>query len=183
MKKLSIFLSAIFSAFIWISFATPSISNPSYTINWNDVKIYRTDNSNWWYLDINLQNPETSDWLHFGEVKISDQEFTYTKQWEWDQNIRIIPWDWGDEVRFTVSDGTSTNITSSNVTTSNDEVHGAAQESISNDTTQDNTQKTANRTVIPVVPKTGPSGSLIWIILATLAIFGGYIYIKKKADI
>jgi hypothetical protein len=37
--------------------------------------------------------------------------------------------------------------------------------------------------VIPVVPKTWPSTSIIWIILATLAIFGGYIYIRKKADI
>ena len=39
------------------------------------------------------------------------------------------------------------------------------------------------RTVITAVPKTGPSGNLVWIILATLAIFGGYIYIKKRADI
>jgi LPXTG-motif cell wall-anchored protein len=34
-----------------------------------------------------------------------------------------------------------------------------------------------------VVPKTGPSGSIIWIIIAALAIFGGYIYIRKRADI
>ena len=39
------------------------------------------------------------------------------------------------------------------------------------------------RTVISAVPKTGPSGSLIWVILATLVIFGGYIYVKKRADI
>ncbi len=39
------------------------------------------------------------------------------------------------------------------------------------------------RTVISAVPKTWPSGNLVWIILATLAIFGGYIYIKKRADI
>jgi hypothetical protein len=37
--------------------------------------------------------------------------------------------------------------------------------------------------VIAATPKTWPSGSLIWIIVATLAIFGGYIYIKKRADI
>jgi LPXTG-motif cell wall-anchored protein len=37
--------------------------------------------------------------------------------------------------------------------------------------------------VIPVVPKTGPSISLIWLIIATLMIFGWYIYIKRKADI
>ena len=39
------------------------------------------------------------------------------------------------------------------------------------------------RTVISAVPKTWPSGNLVWIILATLAIFGGYIYIRKRADI
>jgi hypothetical protein len=37
--------------------------------------------------------------------------------------------------------------------------------------------------VIAATPKTWPSGRLIWIIVATLAIFGGYIYIKKRADI
>lgn len=47
--------------------------------------------------------------------------------------------------------------------------------------TSDNQNVT--RTVITTVPKTWPSGSLVWIILATLAIFGGYIYIKKRADI
>lgn len=39
------------------------------------------------------------------------------------------------------------------------------------------------RTVIPAVPKTWPSGNVIWIIIATFVIFGGYIYIKKRADI
>lgn len=42
---------------------------------------------------------------------------------------------------------------------------------------------TVTRTVIPAVPKTGPNGNVIWIILATIAIFGWYIYIKKRADI
>lgn len=45
------------------------------------------------------------------------------------------------------------------------------------------TKSTANRTVISAVPKTWPSFNLIWIVLATFAIFGGYIYIKKKAGI
>lgn len=54
--------------------------------------------------------------------------------------------------------------------------HSAADDQVYNN--QDVT-----RTVIPVVPKTGPSGNIIWIILATLAIFGGYIYIRKRADI
>lgn len=44
-------------------------------------------------------------------------------------------------------------------------------------------EKIPTRTVIPAVPQTGPSISRVWIILATLAIFGGYIYIKKRADI
>ena len=163
MKKLSIFLSAVFSLFIWISFASPSISNPSYIVNWNDVKIFWTDNSEWWYLDINLQDPRTNDWLHFGEVKISDQVFTYTKQWDWDQHIRIIPWDGGDQIRFTIP---------------SDKV----ADEIDNETSEEEENK-PTRTVIAATPKTGPSGSLIWIIVATLAIFGGYIYIKKRADI
>jgi hypothetical protein len=32
-------------------------------------------------MDINLKDPSTNDWLHFGEVKVSDEAFTYTKQW------------------------------------------------------------------------------------------------------
>lgn len=57
--------------------------------------------------------------------------------------------------------------------------HSAATDNQS--TQKDN--PTITRTVITAVPKTGPSFSLIWISLATLAIFGGYIYIKKRADI
>jgi hypothetical protein len=33
-------------------------------------------------MDVNLKDPKTNDWLHFGEVKMSDQTFVYTKQWE-----------------------------------------------------------------------------------------------------
>lgn len=163
MKKLSVFLLAIFSVFIWISFATSSVINPSYTVNWDDVKIFWTDNSNGWYMDINVQDPKTNDWLHFGEAKISDQVFVYTKQWDWDQNIWIIPGDGSDDIKFTVQS------TSSSTQTVNK--------------AENDNKAAANRTVIPAVPKTGPSGSLIWIILAALAIFGGYIYIRKKADI
>ena len=117
-------------------------------------------------MDINLKDPKTNDRLHFGEVKMSDQVFTYTKQWEWDQNIRIIPWDGWDQIRFTISSDWET------VT-------------VDDQTSEEKEQKEDNptRTVIEAVPKTGPSGSLIWIIVATLAIFGGYIYIKKRADI
>lgn len=164
MKKLSIFLSAISCIFIWFSFAAQTVLNPSYTVNWNDVKIYWTDNSNGWYMDINLQDPETKDWLHFGEVKMSDQTFTYTKQWDWDQNVRMIPWDGWDQIRFTIESSKS-----SSATTKTD--------------TPKEEQTTATRTVIPATPKTGPSWNIIWIILATLAIFGWYIYIKRKADI
>ena len=156
MKKLYIFLSAIFSVFVWFSFAAnPSIVSHSYTTNWNDVTIYWTDISDWWYIDINVQNPTTQDWLHFGTVKISDEKFTYTKQWEWEQKIWMIPGDWWDEIKFTIE----------------------------SDNTEAAATPTVTRTVIPAVPKTGPSGNVIWIIIATFIIFGGYIYIKKRADI
>lgn len=152
MKKLLIFLSAIFSISLWFSFAAnPSILNQTYEIAWDDVKIYWTDISDWWTVDINVQNPTTQDWLHFGTVKMSDQVFVYTKQREWEQNIWMIPDDWWDELKFTIGWSTP--------------------------------NPNANRTVIPAVPKTGPSGNIIWIIIATFVIFGGYIYIKKRADI
>lgn len=123
-----------------------------------------TDNSRWWYMDINLKDPQTNDWLHFGEVKMSDQKFTYTMQRPWEQKIQIIPWDWWDIIEFTANNNSTSTTTISN--------------------TQNNEKATTvTRTVIPAVPKTGPSWSLIWIIIATLAIFGGYIYIKKRADI
>ena len=48
---------------------------------------------------------------------------------------------------------------------------------------ENNEQPVLTRTVIPAVPKTGPSGNIVWIIIATLVVFGGYIYIKKRADI
>ena len=153
MKKLFIFLSAICSISLWFSFAAhPSIINHSYEIAWNDVKIYWTDVSGWWTVDINVQNPETQDWLHFGTVKMSDQVFVYPKQREWEQKIWMIPGDGWEEVQFTIEWAIVPN-------------------------------PNANRTVIPAVPKTGPSGNIIWIIIATFVIFGGYIYIKKRADI
>ena len=54
---------------------------------------------------------------------------------------------------------------------------------VSDDTSITEDKWAITRTVIPVVPKTWPSINIIWIILATLVVFGGYIYIKKKADI
>ena len=169
MRKLYILLIASFSTFIWFSFADSSIVSPSYSIKWDDIKIYRTDNSKGWYMDINLQDPKTNERLHFGEVKMSDQVFAYTRQWDWDQNVRIIPWDGWDQIKFTIK--------------SDKESTATTKDSISNNNTNIEGKTVTNRTVIQAVPKTGPSGSLIWIILATLAIFGGYIYIKKRADI
>ena len=156
MKKLLIFLSAIFSVSLWFSFAAnPSIVNYSYEIAWDDVKIYWTDISDWWTIDINVQNPTTQDRLHFGTAKMSDQVFVYPRQREWEQKIWMIPGDGWDEVTFTIEW----------------------------DTPETTISPTATRTVIPAVPKTGPSGNIIWIIIATFVIFGGYIYIKKRADI
>lgn len=160
MKKLSIFLSAIFSVFIWVSFAaSPSIVSYSYTTEWNDVKIFWTDVSNWWDIDINVQNPTTQDRLHFGTVKMSDETFVYTKQWEWDQKIWMIPGDGWEEIRFTIEWESTA---------------APAEATV---------EPTANRTVIPAVPKTGPDGNIIWIIIAAFVVFGWYIYIKKRADI
>ena len=178
MRKLLISFLATSCALVWFSFAIDSITNISYTVNGNDVKLYRTDNSNWWYMDVNLQDPRTKDWLHFGEVKMSDEVFAYTRQWDWDQQIQIIPWDGWDWKRFCVSPSGSACSISSDT---------KAEDTTKDESTtkSDDTSATwsTNRTVIPAVPKTGPSGSIIWIILAALAIFGGYIYIRKRADI
>ena len=140
---------------LWLYAASPSIVSYSYTTEWNDVTIYWTDVSDWWYIDINVQNPTTQDWMHFGTAKMSDEMFTYPKQREWEQKIWMIPSDWGSEIRFTIE-------------------WEAPETTIS---------PTANRTVIPAVPKTGPNGNVIWLIIATFVVFGWYIYIKKRADI
>lgn len=168
MKKLSVFLLAIFGMCIWFSFAAPSVLTPSYSINWDTVNIYWTDNSKWWYMAVNVKDPKTNNRLHFGEVKISDQAYSYPKQRNWNQEIQLVPDDW-DIVTFTAKDSSNGTVTIDTNTAST-----------TNDWQKD---ESATRTVIPAVPKTGPSASLIGIILATLAIFGGYIYIKKRADI
>ena len=160
MQRFFIILSAIFSVLIWFSFAAPTVLNPSAEIDWNKVRIFWTNNSNWWSVDINIQDPSTQKWMHFGTAKISDQVFTYNKQWEWDQVIWLIPNDGWDEAKLTIKWTSS-----------------------SSQTADTNENSNANRTVIPAVPKTGPNGNVIWIILATIAIFSGYIYIKKRADI
>lgn len=172
MKKLSAFFAVILGMFACVSLAAPSILTPSYSVNWNDVKIYWTDNSNWWYMDVNLKDPSLNARLHFWEVKMSDQVFTYTKQWDWDQKVQMVPWDGGDIIEFTVTDTNPTGIVETSTPTEKAEAA----------TPTENKSETT-RTVIPVVPKTGPSGSLILIIFSALAIFGGYIYIRKRADI
>lgn len=150
MKKFFISLWVALLALVWYSFAeNPSILNQSYTTNWNDVTIFWTNNSNWWNVDINLLNPNTQEWLHFGTVKISDEMFTFSRQWSWEQSVWLIPDDGWDEIKFRVP----------------------------------SPEAATTRTVIPAVPRTGPSGNTIAIILATLTIFGWYIFIKRKADI
>ena len=117
---------------------------------------------------VNVKDPKTNNRLHFGEVKISDQAYSYPKQRNWNQEIQLVPDDW-DIVTFTAKDANGTVTVDTNTTSS--------------DTDNWEKDESATRTVIPAVPKTWPSASLIGIILATLAIFGGYIYIKKRADI
>ena len=150
MKRFYILLSAILSVFVWISFAAnPTILNHSYTVEWNEVKIFWTDNSNWWNVDIKWFNPNTKKRVLFGTVNISDQNFSFTKQRQWDQKILMIPNDWWDEIQF-------------HIETNNENI---------------------TRTVIPAVPKTWPSGNAVGIIFASIMIFWGYIFIKKRADI
>lgn len=164
MKKLFIFLSLIFSSFTWFSLAISTVLNPSYSTNWDNTKIYRTDNSDRWNINIKIQNPETKDEIEFGPIKISDQAFTYTNQRDWNQEIQIIPDDWWNKINFTItSDSDSKSI-------------------ISNEYLEESRPR-ITRTVIPVVPRTGPSMNMIWCIIASLVIFCGYIYIKKRADI
>jgi hypothetical protein len=152
MRRLFILFTVVFSVLIWFSSAINTILNYSYTTDDNNVNIYRTDNSNWWNVDINVRNSDVNDWLLLGTVKISDQSFMYTKLWNWEQRIKLVPDDWWEEIQFTIPE------------------RWVAKSHVS-------------RTVITAVPKTWPSFNLIWIILASLAIFGGYIYIKKRADI
>ena len=177
MRKLSIILAAIFCSFIGYSFAEPSILLPSYTVNWDNIKIYRTDNSKGWDVTIAIQNPNTNEWIHAGDAKMSDEIFEYKKTWDWDWRIWMTPGDgWDEQCLCITSAGAPCNATCGAKTT------GTAK--AGNTTKIDNpTEWTVNRTVIPVVPKTGPTGSIIWIIIAALAIFGGYIYIRKRADI
>lgn len=155
-----------FLAILWLnllgcisfSFASnPAIVNQSYVTNWDNVTIYWTDVSDWWYVDVSIQDPDTQEWIHIWTVDIKDQEFSYMRQWQSEQKILLEPDNWGDSIQVNIWNGVSKSSTSNS--------------------------EPITRTVISSVPKTWPSGSLIWIIVATLMIFGGYIYIKKRADI
>ena len=164
MRKFSLLISSALLVFVWFTYAAnPSIINHSYSVDGNNVTIFRTNNSNGWNVDINVQDPTTKDWMHYGTVAISEEHFNYVKQWNWDQPIWMIPDDGWDELRFTIPSNTqwAATVAPAPVTT----------------------QETAVRTVIPVAPKTWPNGHLIGIICATLVIFGWYIYLKKRADI
>ena len=159
MRKFLAFLWLSLLSSIWFSFASnPVIIDPSYAIHWDNVTIYRTDASDWWYVDISVRNPGASDWIHIWTANIKDQEFTYLREWKTTQKVLLTPDNWGDSVQMSIWEDTWTK---SKVKSS----------------------ETITRTVITAVPKTWPSVSLIWVILATLAIFGGYIYIKKRAGI
>ena len=182
MSRLSVLIIAAFSLFVWFSFAeNPTILNPSYTVDGDVVRIYWTDNSNWWYVDVNLQDPETKSWFNFWVAEISDQVFTYTKQWDGDQNIWIIPSDWWDEQYLCIS--SSGGPCSISGGTNHDSTVSEANEynsAVSSDSKPEHNTAwwTVTRTVIPVVPKTWPSLSLIWPIIVVISIFGGYIYIR-----
>lgn len=161
MKKISLFLSSAILVLIWFVWAAnPTIINHSYDVDGDNVTIFWTNNSNWWNVDINVQDPQTNDWMHYWTVAISDEHFNYTKQWEWDQSIWMIPDDWWEDVKFTIA-------------SSQDIVHESAVV----------TEENATRTVIVATPKTWPSSHLVGIIIATIVIFGWYIFIKKQADL
>lgn len=145
---------------LWgVTFASnPTIVNHSYTVDGDDVRIYRTNNSNGGSVDINLFNPNSQEWMHYWTVDLSKEYFSYTMQRSWDQSVWMIPDNGWDDVKFVIK-------------SENENLDTAP---VSED---------AVRTVIPVAPKTWPSENLIGIIIATLVIFGWYIFIKKQADL
>ena len=80
------------------------------------------------------------------------------REWKITQKILLAPDNWGESVQMSIwVDNEKKSKTKSS--------------------------ETITRTVITAVPETGPSVSLVWIIIATFAIFGWYIYIKKRAAI
>lgn len=159
MRKFLAFLWLSLFGSIWFSFAANTvITDQSYVVDWDNVTIYRNDVSDWWYLDISIQDPKSGEWIHIWTVNIKDQEFSYMREWKITQKILLTPDNWGDSVQM-------------NIWVNNE------------NKSKTKNSETITRTVITAVPKTGPSVNLVWIIVATFAIFGGYIYIKKRAAI
>ena len=156
-----------FLAFLWLSLlscisfsfaSNPAIVNQSYVTNWDNVTIYWTDVSDWWYVDVSIQDSDTQERIHIWTVDIRDQEFSYIRQGQAEQKILLEPDNWWDSVQVSIWANNWSKTNSKN-------------------------SEPITRMVISSVPKTWPSGSLIWIIIATFMIFGGYIYIKKRAAI
>ena len=159
MRKFLAFLCLSLLGSIWFSFAsTTAITNQSYVVNWDNVTIYRTDVSDWWNVDISVWDSNSGKWIRIWTVNIKDQEFSYMREWKITQKILLAPDNWGESVQMSIwVDNEKKSKTKSS--------------------------ETITRTVITAVPETGPSVSLVWIIIATFAIFGWYIYIKKRAAI
>ena len=122
------------------------------------MTIYRTNASEWWYVDVSVRNSDFGAWTHIWTVDIKDQQFSYMREWNIAQKIMLAPDNWGDSVQINVWV---------------DEWNSKKTQN----------SETITRTVITAVPNTWPRGNLVWIIVATLVIFGGYVYIKKRADI
>ncbi len=159
MRKFLAFLCLSLLSSIWFSFASNTvITNTSYTTHWDNVTISRTNVSDWWYVDVSVRNSDLGVWTHIWTVDIKDQEFSYMREWNITQKVMLAPDNWWDNVQLSIwIDGGNLNKTKNS--------------------------ETITRTVITAVPETWPRGNLIWIIVATLLIFGGYIYIKKRAVI
>ena len=159
MRKFLAFLWLSLLSSVWISFAAnPAIIDQSYTIHWDEVTIYRTDVSDWWYVDISVQDPDYGTWTNIWTVDIKNQQFSFIRDWDSAQKILLSPDNWGDSVQMNIwMDNENKNKTKNS--------------------------ETITRTVITAVPETWPSVSLVWVIVASFMIFGGYIYIKKRAAI
>ena len=95
-------------------------------------------------------------WFSFAAPTILDTSYSI----EPDNTIQV---DWWDDANLVVAWGDV--------------------EDVENDEIENVNKPTVTRTVIPAVPQTGPNRNVVWIIIATLVVFGGYIYIKKRADI
>lgn len=145
----------------WISFAEQTLLSPVASIDWDSVIVTRINWAAEGSVDITVQNPVTNDTLHLDTVDASSEFFSFPVFGEWNHNITLTPDNWWEIVNLNVYYWQN------------------AQE---NQNTQEQ-EKHEIRNVIPATPKTWPSGNIIWIIIASLIIFGGYIFIKKQASL